>query len=57
MTRNVVILENIRSAYNVGNVVRTADSLGRDVRIVGYTPSPLDHPKVLKTSLGAEQNI
>ena len=49
--RNVVILENIRSAYNVGNVVRTADSLGRDVRIVGYTPSPLTHPKVLKTSL------
>jgi len=54
---NVVILENIRSAYNVGNVVRTADSLGRDVRIVGYTPSPLTHPKVLKTSLGAEQNV
>jgi tRNA G18 (ribose-2'-O)-methylase SpoU len=23
----VVILENIRSAYNVGNVVRTADAL------------------------------
>ena len=50
----VVILENIRSAYNVGNVVRTADALGRKVRITGYTPSPLDHPKVRKTSLGAE---
>ena len=49
--KNIIILENIRSAYNVGNVVRTADSLGRDVRIVGCTPSPLDHPKVLKTSL------
>ncbi len=55
--KNIIILENIRSAYNVGNVVRTADSLGRDVRIVGYTPSPLDHPKVLKTSLWAEKNI
>lgn len=48
---NIVILENIRSAYNVGNVVRTADALGQDVRITGYTPSPLEHPKVKKTSL------
>jgi tRNA G18 (ribose-2'-O)-methylase SpoU len=24
----VVILENIRSAYNVGNIIRTADALG-----------------------------
>ncbi len=54
---NLVILENIRSAYNVGNIVRTADSLGREVWIVGYTPSPLTHPKVLKTSLWAEQNV
>lgn len=51
----VVILENIRSAYNVGNVVRTADALWWKVRIVGYTPSPLDHPKVRKTSLWAEE--
>ncbi|MEI6774366.1 MAG: hypothetical protein WCL18_06350 [bacterium] len=26
-TMNVVILENIRSAYNVGNIIRTADAL------------------------------
>lgn len=51
----VVILENIRSAYNVGNVVRTADALWWKVRIVGYTPSPLYHPKVRKTSLWAEE--
>ena len=54
MPRKIIILENIRSAYNVGNVIRTADALGREVRITGYTPSPLDHPKVKKTSLGAE---
>jgi tRNA G18 (ribose-2'-O)-methylase SpoU len=53
----VIILENIRSAYNVGNVIRTADALGRKVRIVGYTPSPTDNPKVRKTSLGAEENV
>lgn len=57
MPRKIIILENIRSAYNVGNVIRTADALGREVRITGYTPSPLDHPKVKKTSLGAEESV
>ncbi|MDR2189682.1 MAG: TrmH family RNA methyltransferase [Candidatus Peribacteria bacterium] len=54
---HIVILENIRSAYNVGNVLRTADALGRKVRITGYTPSPREHPKVRKTSLGAEDSV
>jgi len=53
----IVILENIRSAYNVGNVIRTADALGWTVWLVGYTPSPFDTPKVQKTSLGAEKNV
>lgn len=54
---NVVILENIRSAYNVGNIIRTADALGRQVRLTWYTPSPVDTQKVVKTSLGAEKNV
>ena len=54
---NVVILENIRSAYNVGNIIRTADALGWQVRLTWYTPSPLDTQKVVKTSLGAENNV
>lgn len=29
----VLILENIRSAYNVGNIIRTADALGWQVRL------------------------
>ena len=53
MGQKIIILENIRSAYNVGNVVRTADALEWNVWITGYTPSPIDHPKVRKTSLGA----
>lgn len=57
MARKVVILENIRSAYNVGNVIRTADSLWWKVRLTWYTPSPLDNPKVKKTSLWAEENV
>ncbi|MDR2540580.1 MAG: hypothetical protein LBD11_02060 [Candidatus Peribacteria bacterium] len=31
--------------------------MGRKVRIIGYTPSPLDNPKVRKTSLGAEESV
>ncbi len=57
MYRNIVILENIRSAYNVWNVIRTADSLWREVWIVWYTPSPVDNPKVCKTSLWAENTV
>lgn len=57
MSHNIVILENIRSAYNVWNIIRTADSLWREVRIVWYTPSPLDNPKVFKTSLWAENTV
>ena len=53
----VVILENIRSAYNVGNIIRTADALGWQVRLTWYTPSPEDTQKVVKTSLGAEKNV
>ncbi len=57
MYHNIVILENIRSAYNVWNVIRTADSLWWNVWIVGYTPSPVDNPKVCKTSLWAENTV
>ena len=53
----VLILENIRSAYNVGNIIRTADALGWQVRLTGYSPSPEDTQKVGKTSLGAEHNV
>lgn len=54
---NVVILENIRSAYNVGNIIRTADALGWQVRLTGYSPSPVYNKKVVKTSLGAEETV
>ena len=55
--RNIVILENIRSAYNVWNIIRTADSLWWNVWITWYTPSPIDNPKVCKTSLWAENTV
>jgi len=52
-----IALENIRSAYNVGNIIRTADALGYDVILLGYSPSPWENEKVLKTSLWAEKSV
>jgi 23S rRNA (guanosine2251-2'-O)-methyltransferase len=49
----IIIMENIRSAYNVGNILRTADALGRDACCAWYTPHPHDAPKVHKTALWA----
>lgn len=52
-----LILHNIRSAYNVGSIFRTADAAGViKIYIGGYTPAP-DNPKVAKTSLGAEKSV
>jgi len=51
------LLDNIRSIYNVGSMMRTADGAGlRHVHVCGITPPP-DHPKVAKTALGAEQTV
>lgn len=53
----VVIIENVRSAYNVGAILRTSDAgLIQEVVVTGYTPPP-DHRKVRKTSLGAESSV
>jgi len=52
-----VVLDDIRSAYNVGAILRTADAI-RAAMVVccGLTPSP-DHQSVAKTALGAEQTV
>ncbi len=51
-----VVVENLRSAYNVWNIIRTADALWRGVIFVGYTARP-DHKEVKKTALWAEISI
>ncbi len=53
----VVVLENIRSAYNVGSVFRTSDAfLLRSIYICGYTAYP-PHKEIKKTALGAEDTV
>ncbi len=70
MTINV-IAHNIRSIYNIGSILRTADGFGVDkVYCTGYTPYPtqpndsrLPHlsskitKQISKTALGAEQSV
>ncbi|MEY2665764.1 MAG: hypothetical protein RLZZ480_869 [Candidatus Parcubacteria bacterium] len=58
-----IILEDIRSAYNVGAIFRTADAAGvAKVFLVGYTPAPIDRfgrvqGEIEKTSLGASKTM
>ncbi len=53
----VVVLENIRSAYNVGSVFRSSDAfLIEAIYIVGYTSQP-PHKEIKKTALGAEESV
>lgn len=53
----VAVLENIRSAYNVGSVFRTADAfLLSGIYLTGYTCFP-PHKEIKKTALGAEESV
>jgi tRNA G18 (ribose-2'-O)-methylase SpoU len=52
-----VLLDNVRSAWNVGSILRSADGFGfRHVYLCGITPTA-DNEAVTKTSLGAEDTI
>src|SRR5436189_3154196 len=53
----IVVLENIRSAYNVGSVFRTSDAfLIEAIYITGYSARP-PHKEIKKTALGAEESV
>jgi len=52
-----VLLDNIRSAWNVGAIFRTADGLGASkLYLCGITPTP-ENDSVRKISLGAEESL
>ncbi|MEI6755611.1 MAG: TrmH family RNA methyltransferase, partial [bacterium] len=67
----ILIAHNLRSAHNVGSLLRTADAMGvSKVYLTGYSPYPksendsrLPHlalkidKNIAKTALGAEENI
>jgi len=52
-----LVLDNIRSAHNVGSVFRTADALGlAGIHLCGYTAVP-PHREINKTALGAVDTV
>jgi 23S rRNA (guanosine2251-2'-O)-methyltransferase len=62
-----LILHNVRSAYNVGAIMRTAEGLGvGKIFLTGYTPAPnagerpyfsASDKMIAKTALGAEKYL
>ncbi len=52
-----VVLDNIRSSYNVGSIFRTSDgAMIEKLFLCGYTPYP-PNKEVLKTALGATESV
>ncbi len=52
-----VLLDNIRSLYNVGSIFRTAEATGiAKLHLCGMTATP-ENPRLAKTSIGAEEMV
>lgn len=53
----VLVLDNIRSLYNVGSMFRTSDGLGvAKIYLCGYTGTP-EQKGLQKVALGAENSV
>ena len=52
-----VLLDNVRSMYNVGAVFRTADAFLIDELLLGGITGRPPHPEITKTALGAEESV
>lgn len=53
----VVVLDDVRSMYNVGSVFRTSDAYRiNGIALCGITACP-PHPEIHKTALGAEDSV
>jgi len=52
-----IVLHNLRSAFNIGGIIRLAECVGaHDIHLVGYT-AKLDHPKVKHAAMGCDQRL
>ena len=53
----IVVLDDVRSMYNVGSVLRSCDAFRvEEVLLCGITAVP-PHPEIHKTALGAEDSV
>lgn len=68
--KNIIVLNNVRSALNVGNIFRLADSLNYNLLIQGITPYPITkndkrlpfiaksaHKKIAKSATESIKNV
>ncbi|RLC52756.1 MAG: TrmH family RNA methyltransferase [Candidatus Cloacimonadota bacterium] len=52
-----LILDNLRSSFNVGSIFRTAECFGvKEILLCGYTATP-ENPKVIKTAMGTTEFV
>ena len=52
-----LIVENVRSLYNVGSIFRSADAFRvNKIFLTGYTPTP-PRKEIAKTALGADKTV
>jgi tRNA G18 (ribose-2'-O)-methylase SpoU len=53
------VLNNVRSAFNVGSAFRSCDALGAGLILVGYTPKPVGKnlDLIKKTAIGSELTV
>lgn len=53
----VVVVENVRSAMNVGAIFRTCDAFAIEkLYLCGYTPAP-PHKDIMRTALGSVESV
>lgn len=61
--KTAVVLDNLRSVYNVGSIFRTANAVGIEkIYLCGTTPTPLDkkgerRKDFAKVALGADETV
>lgn len=53
----ITVIDNVRSAYNIGSIFRTSDAaLVLKLHLCGYTPHP-PRKEIAKTALGATESV
>jgi len=53
----VVVLDNVRSLYNVGSVFRTSDAFSIEKIVLGGITGTPPHKEIRKTAIGAEKSV
>ncbi len=53
----VLMADNVRSMYNIGAMLRTADAFLLEGMVMGGISGCPPHPEITKTALGAEESV